>query len=174
MRSGLALAAVLLLALGVTYAAARPGAQLIVESKLTDGPHSDAHSLASVPVNTGVTILGRQGGWYHVRLDSGKDGWLPMTSLRLNGSGSTAPAAPAQQNGIAALFNSGRSGASGSTASTGVRGLNTGDIENAQPDPQAVTAIEAWSAKPDEARQYAAGVALQPQKVDYLPKGGQP
>jgi hypothetical protein len=169
MRSGLALAAALLLVLGVAYAVANPGAQLIVTSNLGDGPHSDAHSVASVPVNTGVTILGRQGGWYHVRLDSGQDGWLPMTSLRLNGSGAAAPAPPAGA-GLTSLFNSGRSGASGSTASTGVRGLNSGDIENAQPDPQAVTAVNAWTAKPDEARQFAGDMTLQAQKIDYLPK----
>ena len=43
-------------------------------------------SLARVPVNTNLTIIARQGGWYHVRLAQGQDGWLPMTSLRLNGA----------------------------------------------------------------------------------------
>jgi uncharacterized protein YgiM (DUF1202 family) len=168
MRPWQAVSAALLLALGVVQAASNPSAQIIVNSNLGDGPHSDAHTVAAVPVNTGVTVIGRQGGWYHVRLDSGTEGWLPMTSLRLSNSGSVA-AAPANA-GLTTLFNSGRSGATGSTASTGVRGLNSGDIQNAQPNPQAVIAINAWAAKPEDARQYAGVIPLRDQKVDYLPK----
>jgi len=131
------------------------------------GPASDAAVVAAVPVNSGVTVIERQGGWYHVRLASGQDGWLPMTSIRYNTSGS-GTAAPGTD--WSSLFQSGRSGAGGTTATTGVRGLNTGDIANAKPDPQAVTQLEQWAAKPPQARQFAANGQLSAVQAAYLAK----
>src|ERR1700749_1307416 len=133
MRRWLTSAAVTLLVLGAVHAATSTNAQTVAAGNLTSGPYSDASVVAPVTANLGVTVLERQGGWYHVRLDSGKDGWLPMTSIRYDAG--TAGAAPAGGTDWSALLNSGRSGSGGSTASTGVRGLNTGDIENAKPDP---------------------------------------
>jgi hypothetical protein len=92
-----------------------------------------------------------------------------MASLRFD-SGATAAGGGAGD--VAALFESGRAGASGTTATTGVRGLNTGDIQNAKPDPQAVTALNAWTVKPPEARDFAGKLPVQAQKVDYLPSAG--
>lgn len=173
MRRALLLGVVLLLVLGVVQADSGSAAQTVVAGNLNDGPYSDANAITSLPTNTSVTIIERQGGWYHVRLASGQDGWLPMTSLQL-GSGSSATSASANNSSgwknWFSLFESGRSGASGTTATTGVRGLNTGDIANAKPDPDAVTELNQWTAKPDEARQFAAGLPLKTVKADYLPK----
>ena len=154
MRRWLGLA-ILLLLLGVVHAAAVATAQTVVAGNLNSGPHSDASVVAAVPNATGVTVIERQGGWYHVRLDSGQDGWLPMTSIRYNG-GSTAQAS----TDWSSLFQSGRSGAGGATATTGVRGLNTGDIANATPNPAAVRELDKWQAKPGAAKDFAAGLPL--------------
>jgi len=173
MRRALLLGVLLLLVLGGVQADSGSAAQTVVTANMNDGPYSDANVITSVPSNTGVTIIERQGGWYHVRLASGQEGWLPMTSLEL-GSGSSATSASANSSSgwksWFSLFESGRSGASGTTATTGVRGLNTGDIANAKPDPDAVTELNQWMAKPDDARQFAADLQLKPVKVDYLPK----
>ena len=157
----------IILILGAVHAAAVSTAQTVVAGNITSSPNSDASVVAAVPNATGVSIIERQGGWYHVRLDSGQDGWLPMTSIRFNG-GTTGTA---QSTDWSSLFQSGRSGAAGSTATTGVRGLNTGDIANAVPDPKAVAELDQWQAKPDQAKDYAAALPLTADpKIDYLKK----
>ncbi|HEV2211797.1 MAG TPA: SH3 domain-containing protein [Gammaproteobacteria bacterium] len=165
-----ALACVLLLALGAVRADTSSSAQTIAATSLNDGPYSDANSIATVPPNTGVTIIERQGGWYHVRLPSGQDGWVSMTSLRLGASAVSSTGGGSGWGSFFGLFQSGRSGASGTTATTGVRGLNTGDIQNAQPNPGAVTMLNAWTAKANDARQYAGQLPAKDQQAGYLPK----
>lgn len=151
--------------------AASQSAQTILDTTLTSAPYSDASPVTSLPNGSNVTILERQGGWYHVRLDSGQDGWLPMTSLRLN---SAAPSSTWGFGWLTQLFESGRSGATGTTATTGVRGLNQGMIQNATPDYQAVSGLAAYAATPDQARSFAAQLHLQSKPVPYLPtKEGQ-
>jgi len=87
MRRWLGLFAILL-TLGAVHAAAVSTAQTVVAGNLTSGPFSDASVVVPVPNATAVTVIERQGGWYHVKLASGQDGWLPMTSIRYNSSGS--------------------------------------------------------------------------------------
>ena len=164
------LACVLFLVLAAVHADSGSSAQTVAATTMNDGPYSDANSVASVPANTSVTILDRQGGWYHVQLGSGQQGWLPMTSLRLSAASANGGGGSNGWGSFFGLFQSGRSGASGTTATTGVRGLNTGDIQNAQPNPGAVTMLNAWIAKPDDARQYAAQLPAKDQQVPYLPK----
>ncbi|HEY3644807.1 MAG TPA: SH3 domain-containing protein [Gammaproteobacteria bacterium] len=160
--------AMLLLVLGALHAAATSTAQTVVAGNLVSGPHSDASVVAAVPNGAAVTVIERQGGWYHVRTTTGQDGWLPMTSIRYDATSSGA-AAPGTD--WASLFNSGRSGSGGTTASTGVRGLNTGDIANAKPDPAAVAELEDWAAKPGQAKDFAADVPLTAKpKIGYLAK----
>ncbi len=172
MRRSLFMVALLLLALGVVQADSGGTAQTVVAGNMNDGPYSDANVIGSVPVNTNLTIIARQGGWYHVRLATGQSGWVPMTNLRLNSAGAGGSAAPAKSSssGFFSLFESGRSGASGTTATTGVRGLNTGDIANAKPDPAAVTELAKWTVKPDDAKAFANQLPANAVKVDSLPK----
>ena len=173
MRRPLLIGVLLLLVLGVVQASSGgTTAQTVTTAKMNDGPYSDANNIGSVPVNTSLTIIERQGGWYHVRLANGQTGWLPMTNLRLNygNAGGSNASSGSSSSGFFSLFESGRSGAAGTTATTGVRGLNTGDISNAKPDPQAVTELAKWTAKPPEARQFAAALPAKAAKVDYLPK----
>jgi|HubBroStandDraft_5_1064220.scaffolds.fasta_scaffold59640_3 hypothetical protein len=172
MRRALFMGVLLLLTLGVVQADSGGTAQTVVAGNLNDGPYSDANVIGSVPVNTNLTIISRQGGWYNVRLASGQSGWVPMTNLRLNGGGAAGTTAPAKSSssGFFSLFESGRSGASGTTATTGVRGLNTGDIANAKPDPAAVTELAQWTAKPADAKEFANQLPAKAVQVDSLPK----
>lgn len=170
-RTSLCLAPLLLaVVLGAVRADSASSAQTIVEGSLNSAPYSDAQAVVAVPSNTAVTILERQGGWYHVRLATGQDGWMPMTSLRLNSQSSGGGWGTSWFH----LFESGRSGASGTTATTGVRGLNTGDIANAKPDPAAVNQVDKWQVKPPEARAFASQLDLKDEQVGYLPEVKQP
>ena len=172
MRRSLFMAVMLLLFLGAVQADSGTTAETVVTGNMNDGPYSDANVVASVPVNTSLTIIERQGGWYHVRLPSGQLGWVRMTNLRLNTAGYSGSSTPAKSTGSSffSLFESGRSGASGTTATTGVRGLNTGDIANAKPNLQAVAELAQWAAKPDAAKEFAKQLPANAVKVDSLPK----
>ncbi len=170
MKRWLTTGAVMLLVLGGVHAAASTNAQTVAAGNLVSGPFSDAGSVAPVASGTAVTVIERKGGWYHVRLGTGQDGWLPMASIRYDSSG--AAAAGGGGSDWAALLQSGRSGSGGSSATTGVRGLNTGDIENAVPDPAAVTALDDWAAKPGQAKRFAEQLPAAAQKVDYLDDKG--
>ncbi|HET7175272.1 MAG TPA: SH3 domain-containing protein [Gammaproteobacteria bacterium] len=172
MRRALVIGVLLLATLGVVQADSGGTAQTVVVGNMNDGPYSDANPIGSVPVNTVVTVLSRQGGWYKVRLPTGQTGWLPMTDLRLgnpSSGGSNAPKS-SSSHGFFSLFESGRSGASGTTATTGVRGLNTGDIANAKPDPAAVAELDQWMVKPPVATAFAGEIKLKAEKLDYLPE----
>jgi len=171
MKRAIWLGIVLLLVLGAAYAAAHSNAQTVAKTSLNNGPYTDAQTLSSVPRNTGVTILERKGGWYHVRLASGKQGWVPMTSLRFD-HGAGNKAGGGWSASTYALFESGRSGATGTTATTGVRGLNQGTIQNAVPDPQAVDALSKYAVSADTARKFASQLKHKSEKIAYLPKGG--
>jgi uncharacterized protein YgiM (DUF1202 family) len=174
-RWGLLLLA-LLMTLAVHAAASQSTAQTVLETPLNSAPYSDASAVTTLPAGTNITIIERQGGWYHVRLNSGQDGWLQMTSIRMDNASSGSSGSGWGFGWLSSLFESGRSGATGVTATTGVRGLNTGDIANAKPDPQAAKEITAWSATPQQARQFAQQLDLKAVQVPYLPevKGAQP
>jgi uncharacterized protein YgiM (DUF1202 family) len=159
----------LLLPLAVT-AAASSKAQTIQITSMNAAPYSDAQAVIRLPVNTGLTLVERKGGWYHVRLDNGQQGWVPMTSIRL-GEGSEAPAKSGWSYGaLTGMFQSGRASTTDATATTGVRGLNEGTIQHAAPDTQAVLALAKYAATPEVARSYAAKLKLKSEQVAYLPK----
>lgn len=161
---------VLLLPLAVASATDASKAQTVQVTAMNNGPYSDAKAVQQLPANTSVTLIERQGGWYHVRLDNGQQGWVPMTSIRL-GEGSEEPAKSGWQLGsLAGAFSSGRSNTTNAAASTGVRGLNQGTIQNAIPNPQAVEGLVKYAATPAAARSYAAQLKLKSEQVAYLPK----
>lgn len=152
--------------LGAVQTAFHPVAETLIQTALRAEPHTDAHALATVPNTTAVAVSERRGGWYHIQLPSGQSGWVPMTNIRF---GSAAPATGSGWDQTAySLFESGRTGASGTTASTGVRGLNTGDIANASPDPQAVDQVAQWAVSTEQAKDFAHGHSLRSHKVPYL------
>jgi uncharacterized protein YgiM (DUF1202 family) len=162
----------LLMTLAV-HAASQSTAQTVLQTALNSAPYSDAAAITTLPVGTNITIIERQGGWYHVRLNTGQDGWLQMTSIRMNNASSGGGNGSGSSWGfgwLSSLFESGRSGATGVTATTGVRGLNTGDIANAKPDPEAAKEITAWSATVQQARQFAQQLDLKPEHIPYLPQ----
>jgi hypothetical protein len=143
-------------------------------AELRDGPGESARSLASLAVQTQVTRLGeRQGPWIKVSTGAapGTVGWLHMFDVG-------APNTPAQGGNVASsalrgltgLFNkgSGRQ-ANLATSTVGIRGLGSEDIANAQPNPAAVSQVEAMRVDAGHASQFALGASLSPQAVDALP-----
>ncbi|MGE0332048.1 MAG: hypothetical protein AB7P37_15320 [Ramlibacter sp.] len=73
--------------------------------------------------------------------------------------------------GITSLFNRGGAGSPATlpTSTIGIRGLGAEDIANAQPNPAAVSQMEALGLDEAQARSFAAEAALTPVTVAPLP-----
>lgn len=150
------------LAAAAVFAAAATHARTVVSTPLNAAPASDAALVAKLAANTDVDVISRTGGWYNARTTQGQSGWLAMTSVKFarNATGST------WGTSWYGLFESGRSGAGAATL--GVRGLNTGTIENATPAPAAVSAIGAYAVDPSKAAAFAQALNLKAVSVAYL------
>jgi Bacterial SH3 domain len=125
--------------------------------------YSDAQTLRSLPTNTRVEILGRRGGWNHIKVE-GKTGWVKMLSLRLGqvpqGRG---------DNGFSTLFNVAATGGTGSTSTTGVRGLSEEKLNNPHPNPQQLAKMHTLEVSKAQAERFAQAGHLKPEHMDYLP-----
>lgn len=156
-----------LLGLAFSFSAAAETAVTNKETELKREPFSDAATLATLPAQSSVEILKRQGGWTQVKPANAAAGWVRMLNLRL---GSGAPDRKGD-SGIGALFNVARSGSSGNTVTTGVRGLSEEDLRTAQPNPQELQRMQQFMVAAPEAQKFASAARLQKQPLEYL-KGG--
>ncbi len=154
------------LAFGLACAAWAETGQTVKATDLKKTPFADGETLATLPENTTVEVLKRQGPWMQVKSD-GKEGWVRMLSLRL-GNGSAKGSGSAA--GLGGLLNIARTGSSGNTVATGVRGLTKEELANAQPNPEEMTKLKRYTVTGKEARSFAAAGGLKAQSVEYLSK----
>jgi hypothetical protein len=120
-------------------------------AELRATPFADGKLVATLPPNAKVDVIKRVGGWYEVKAATGQTGFVRMWLLRFSTQASGASALG--QN--VAVLQSGRASSTYTTATTGVRGLSEEELKNAQPDPEAVKALDALAVTPDDARGYA-------------------
>lgn len=153
-----------LLGLACSLPAAAETAVTNRETELKREPFSDAATLATLPTQSPVEILKRQGGWTQVKPANAATGWVRMLNLRL-GSGS---ATKQGDSGAGALFNVARSGSSGNTVTTGIRGLSEEDLRTARPNPQELQRMQQYTVSAPEAQQFASAAKLQKQQVGYF------
>ena len=134
----------------VTVPPAVETAQVIRETALKKQPFTDAELVSTLPQNTVVQIVLRQGAWMQVQAGE-HTGWLRLLSLR------TAAASTAQgDSGLSAAINVARSGASGNTVATGVRGLSKEQISNATPNTAELEKMVSFATDEAKARAFAA------------------
>lgn len=139
--------------------------QTVKATDLKKTPFTDAETVASLPENTTVDILKRQGPWMQVKTN-GKEGWVRMLSLRMgNGAKSDGSGTAA---GLGGLLNIARTGSSGNTVATGVRGLTKEELANAQPNPEEMRKLKQYTVSAKEAKAFAAAGGLKSQQVEYL------
>jgi hypothetical protein len=158
------------LGLACSLPAAAETAITIKDTELKKEPFTDAATLATLPNQTAVEILKRQGGWTEVKPASSDRGWVRMLNLRM-GSGTTKQGDSGA--GIGALFNVARSGSSGTTVATGVRGLDItkNTLQNASPNPNELKRMHSYSASKAEALKLASNAKLRIQSVAYTEAG---
>lgn len=162
--------AALVLGLACSLSAAAETATTIKDTELKMEPFSDASTLATLPSQTSVEILKRQGGWTQIKPANSDKGWVRMLNLRM-GSGTTKQGNSGAS--IGALFNVARSGSSGTTVTTGVRGLDiTKDtLQNARPNPDELKRMHSYSVSKAEAQKLASSANLHTQSVEYAEAG---
>jgi uncharacterized protein YgiM (DUF1202 family) len=128
---------------------------------------SDAATLATLPANTSVEVVGRQGGWSQVKA-SGKDGWIRLLHLKFNssgaasGSGSSDPLA-----GLNNLLSSGRTSNS-ATTTQGIKGLTAEKVKDANPDPAEFKKMQGYAVSKSVAQSFSHKNKLASAKVEYL------
>ena len=135
---------------------------------LKDAPYTDAKTLATLPEQTKVEIVSRQGAWLQVKEQ--QQGWVRMLSLRTGEGRMTGG-----DSGLKSLMNLGlgRSGNTGVTVATGVRGLSETDLKNTKPNPQELEKLRRMTIPPAEAQKFAASGKLTAQQINYLPEPSQ-
>jgi hypothetical protein len=125
---------------------------------------ADAKTVASLPANTTVDLVKREGAW--VQLSSGKDtGWAKLFDIRL-ASAQTAPAKGGNSLGQVLGLASGQRSAS---VTTGVRGLDEDSLVKATPNPQEFQKLVSFQVTKDKAEAFAAAGKLTPRQVEPLP-----
>lgn len=161
---------IFLSSMSIASIAAETG-QILVNTDLKSEPFADAKTLASLPGNSAVDVLKRQGGWMQVKPAGNGQGWVKMIAVKLGG----AAAGTKGDSGMTALWNTamqGRSGNTGVTVATGVRGLSPEDMKNATPSPDAVKKLDNYAATKSQAESAAKGAKLSKQNIDYLADAG--
>jgi hypothetical protein len=146
---------VLLLACAALAAGAQEQAFTNRATELKDGTTPDAKTVASLPENTPVNVVARQGAWTRVDA-SGKQGWVRVFHLRFpatvqagsSGAGGTLA-------GLGSALGFGRGDTKASLATTGVRGLSPEDLKNADPNPEALKKLQSYRADKPSAERFA-------------------
>lgn len=158
------------LGLACSLPAAAETATTIKDTELKKEPFSDAVTIVTLPGQTSVEILKRQGGWTEVKPAAADKGWVRMLNLRM-GSGTSKQGDSGA--GIGALFNVARSGSSGTTVATGVRGLDItkSTLQNASPNPKELKHMHSYSVSKAEALKLASSASLHKQSVEYMGAG---
>jgi hypothetical protein len=135
---------------------------------LKDKAAPEARTLASLPAETEVKVLGRGGQWTQVEALSQR-GWVRVFHLRFpttvqEGTSSGGSAL----GGLTSAFGFGRQTAKSSTvATTGIRGLTPEDFANASPDAEALRRLQSYRADKPAAERFAREGKLAAQQIDY-------
>ena len=140
-------------------------------SELRETPGDAGRVLAPLAADTAVTRTGeREGAWVRVRTAAGAAGWVHLFDVGpASGSGSNAVAGAFRS--VSSLFSKpATQRTTASTSTIGIRGLGAEDLAQAQPDPQAVTRMDALRQSDNDARQFARRAQLTPVNVEPLPE----
>lgn len=138
------------------------------DTNLFAKPFKDAETLAELPTSTAIVILMRKGGWYQVKTAE-TQGWVRLTHVRLDRK---ANAKQDDGDNIGELLTglaTGREKSDQVTTATAVKGLSEEELRNAQPDIDALNALDNFAVDAQENEQSG----LETRSRDYLDADGQ-
>jgi hypothetical protein len=164
-RAAIAVAASVLVS---ALAGAEP-ATTVREVALRQKPAADAKAVATVPPNTAVELVKRQGAWVQLEA-AGGSGWAKLFDVKLGTAGAQPAKTGDDANAIADTLNlaTGRREAS---VATGVRGLDEKMLRKAQPDEREYAELGTYAATPTSAQAFAKAGKLAPRKVAPIGAG---
>lgn len=153
-------------ALALPVVAMAESGTILRATQLVAEPYADATSRGVLRGDSVVDILERDGGWYRVKTNDRREGWVRLSNVRLG------EAAEEEEGGFwASVFSfTGRSETRTASATTGIRGLSEEEIRDATPDNAAVMRLAQFAPDDTETRQFAADIGLKSRDVKPLPE----
>jgi len=137
--------------------------------ELRQNPAADAKSLSTVPADTTVDLVKREGAW--VQLKSGRvTGWAKLFDIRRPAAGG-AQAAAGTGNSLSQTLNL-AAGNRGTSVTTGVRGLDADTLRKAVPNAQQFTTLETYASTREQARTFASAGKLEARSLEPLNAAG--
>ncbi|MEP7061030.1 MAG: SH3 domain-containing protein [Betaproteobacteria bacterium] len=128
-------------------------------------PASDAKSIKSLPAESAVDVVGRQGAWVQLR-SARITGWAKLFDIRVGESGAPV-AAKKGGNGVADTLGLAM-GTRGSSVTTGVRGLDADMLARASPNAQAYATLASYARNKEQANAFAKAGRLASREVAEL------
>lgn len=164
LRSLLAAGVLLFAALA---AAAQEQAFTNRSTELKDRGAAEGATLRTLPENTEVKVLARNGGW--TRIDAGgQQGFVRVFHLRFPAVAETGTSSSGGLSTLTSALGFGRQRSQQTTiATTGVRGLSPEDLKNASPDPEELRRMQSFRADQAAAERFARDGKLFAANVDY-------
>jgi|GEM_PF-1434047 len=142
-------------------------AVLVTDAKLKIAPSFKSAELATMSKGEMVEIQKRQRGWYQVKRNDSKMGWITLLQVRFQSEKQTNSASTVSR--LVSL----RKGHSSVTATTGVRGIGEADIKNAKANFAALELAKQFKSSKDSAKKFAQKVPLKTQKIKYMEKSNE-
>lgn len=126
-----------------------------------------ASPLGGLPANILVEVIGRESGWYRIKLTDGRTGYVRLRQVRF----SEEQASESVFGGLWSWLNSSRRGQGEmSSATAGIRGFDEEQLQDAVPDYEAVDSLTGYASGADGARHFAQTLPLKPRSLDDLPE----
>lgn len=159
------------------------GALVLRDTAVYAAPDRNSDELGQLRRGDKVGVLGRQGLWILLAAENGRgEGWTRLTSLRLTGSSRSTTTAPKQSLGGFARLSRSVGGLLGglrprnseprSYATLGARGLTAAELEVAEFNAAAWSAVTAAAASAQDAETFARAGGLTARQVPDLPPAG--
>ncbi|GMR21382.1 MAG: hypothetical protein BMS9Abin36_1982 [Gammaproteobacteria bacterium] len=127
------------------------------DTPLYTSPASQAGNNISLSADSAVTVIKHKGAWVHIKTHNGADGWLPMTAIRLVNKQPAAKQRTASDENDDEVV-----------STDAVRGIRADTLQDAQPDLDAVKALEQLDVGLENAVSFAGELGLKSQEVEYL------
>ncbi|HVK56002.1 MAG TPA: SH3 domain-containing protein [Burkholderiales bacterium] len=143
----------------VTEAFAQQSGIVQSNTDLRAEPSATAKVVGNVSAKSKVEVLDRKAFWMKVKADRGT-GWVKMNLVSVAGGA-------AKPSGLAGL-SSGRLGSGNVVSASGTRGLSSEELKTAEPNVEAVKAVQGSAVSREEAARFAAQGKLKSRKIDYV------
>ena len=133
-------------------------------------PHE---TITSLQIGEVVDILAHSDSWFQVRTAAGKQGWIPLSSVKLDVNRNLSVYL---KNAAQSPFSRQEETDPGieSVESTGaIRGLRHDNLDVEGADREAVKALDAYVQEPSEVKNFANDLGLKSTKLEYLAGGNE-